>query len=210
MADRPAREARAGQVGEAARGGQLGQDDVPGRGAGARALRMAGQRVLPGVGRADAPGDTILGTLALAIRFRHVRILVASASTAFTREADDDVADALADACRALRPGDPVERVRLPAGPHLAAAARLSDVGEYAERLVCVGLRAAPLRHPGRRVWALDDGRLGAEARRSACAGALGVFAASAEVAAALGGAPLLAVPGPGASWAGVLEALLA
>jgi hypothetical protein len=143
-----------------------------------------------------------------------VRILVATASAAFAPGEDDRVADALLDACRAHRPDDEVERVRLPLGEHLAAAARLTDVAEYAERLVCVGLRAAPLRHPGRRIWALDDAGLRSDELRAACAGALAVRAAGVRASAALRDAgvdaPALMVPGPGMPWAGVLESLVA
>jgi hypothetical protein len=143
-----------------------------------------------------------------------VRILVATAFTAFASGSDEQVADALTEACRAHRPGDVVERLRLPHGEHLAAAARLTDVTEYAERLVCVGVGAAPLRHPGRRVWALGDAGLDAEALRSACAGALAVRAADPRLAAVLRAAgieaPALAVPGSDASWADVVEALVA
>jgi hypothetical protein len=112
------------------------------------------------------------------------------------------------------RPDDQVERVRLPLGEHLATAARLTDVTEYAERLVCVGLRAAPLRHPGRRVWALDDAGLRGDELRAACAGALAVRAADVRASAALRDAgidaPALAVPGPGMAWAAVVGSLVA
>jgi hypothetical protein len=212
VSGRQPREVRAGQRAHAVGAGELGQDGVTEGCAGAWPLGEAGQRALALVGGADAGDDTMLG--GLATLSRHVRILVATASAAFAPSEDDRVADALLHACREHRPDDQAERVRLPLGEHFATAARLTDLAEYAERLVCVGLHAAPLRHPGRRVWALDGAGLRGDELRAACAGALSVRAANARAAAVLRDAgidaPALAVPGPGMAWAGVVESLVA
>ncbi len=138
-----------------------------------------------------------------------MRIVVATTFVPFSPSPADAPADALVAAC--VAGGDVATRVRLPRGEHLAAAARLTDVG--ADRLLCLDARAALLPHAAPRVWLVDPDGLDDRPARAAVATAVAVHAATAAIREQLSAAgvpaTLLPVPDDPTAWRRVAHTLL-